>query len=515
MKNIKEILRLASTGSFSVRQIAKSCNCSPSTVTAVLERASNAEIEKDWPLIRSMSDEELEAKLYPDEHYRTERPLPDMNFIHSELKRKGVTLQLLWQEYLEHYPDGLGYSQFCDYYHKWRGKRELSMHQIHKAGEKTYVDWVGPTMNVIDRRTGEVQTAYLFVGVLGASELFFTEAFPAMDMACWITAHVHMFEYFGGTTDILVPDNLKTGVKQSCYYSPEIHPTYLEMARHYGMAVIPARIRKPKDKSLAEYSVQLVERWIMAKHRNDTYFSFHELNRMIRKELDSANERPFQKMEGSRRSVFEQTERHVLHPLPLRPYEMAEFKEARVAPDYHIEFKGNFYSVPYRFVKDSVEIRATHKTIEILRGGKRIASHSRIHPDNRHGYNTIPDHMPESHRFQAEWTPERLVEWADKIGPYTAEYINILLNRRQHPQQSFRLCLGILKFADRYSKNTMERACLQAKEYHRYSYKDFKILIENLPHATIESETSIPSHQNIRGKEYYRKVVNGGVSDAD
>jgi transposase len=515
MKNIKEILRLASAGTFSARQIAKSCNCSPSTVTAILERAKNAELGMDWPLINQMSDDELEAKLYPDEHYHSERPIPDMNFIHSELKKKGVTLQLLWQEYLEHYPDGLGYSQFCDYYQKWRGKRNLSMHQIHKAGEKTYVDWVGPTMKVIDRCTGEILPAYLFVGVLGASELFYTEALPSMDMASWITAHVHMFEYFGGTTEILVPDNLKTGVKQSCYYSPEIHPTYLEMARHYGMAVIPARVRKPKDKSLAEYSVQLVERWIMAKHRDDTYFSFHELNRMIRQELDAANDRPFQKMEGSRRSVFEQAERHMLHPLPRRPYELAEFKEARVAPDYHVEYKGNFYSVPYRFVKDTVEIRATAKTIEVLRGGKRIAAHSRILPDDKHRYNTIPDHMPESHRFQAEWTPERLIQWADKIGPDTSAYINVLLSRRQHPEQSFRLCLGILKFADKYGRPTMERACRQAKEYRRYSYKDFKILIETLPPITKEPEEIIPFHQNIRGKEYFRQVVNGGVNDAD
>ena len=514
MKNIKEILRLASAGTFSARQIAKSCNCSPSTVSAVLERAKNAELDTEWPVINEMSDDELETRLYPDEHYCSNRPIPDMNFIHAELKKKGVTLQLLWQEYLEHYPDGLGYSQFCDYYLKWRGKRNLSMHQIHKAGEKTYVDWVGPTMQVIDRQTGEIQNAYLFVGVLGASELFYTEAFPSMEMTSWITAHVHMFEYFGGTTEILVPDNLKTGVKQSCYYAPEIHPTYLEMARHYGMAVIPARVRKPKDKSLAEYSVQLVERWIMAKHRNDTYFSFRELNRMIRQELDAANERPFQKMEGSRRSVFEMTERHTLHPLPLRPYEMAEFKEARVAPDYHVEYKGNFYSVPYRYVKDTVEIRATAKTIEVLRSGKRIASHSRIVPDGKHRYNTLPDHMPESHRFQAEWTPERLLQWALKIGPETEKYINILLSRHAHPQQSFRLCLGILKFTDKYGNKAMEKACHQAIELCRYTYKDFKILIENLP-PVAEEETMIPAHQNIRGKDYYRQVVNGGAEYAD
>lgn len=293
-----------------------------------------------------------------------------------------------------------------------------------------------------------------------------------------------------------------------------IHPTYLEMARHYGMAVIPARVRKPKDKSLAEYSVQLVERWIMAKHRNDTYFSFRELNRMIRQELDAANERPFQKMEGSRRSVFEMTERHTLHPLPLRPYEMAEFKEARVAPDYHVEYKGNFYSVPYCYVKDTVEIRATAKTIEVLRSGKRIASHSRIVPDGKHRYNTLPDHMPESHRFQAEWTPERLLQWALKTGPETEKYINILLSRHAHPQQSFRLCLGILKFTDKYGNKAMDKACHQAIELCRYTYKDFKILIENLP-PVAEEETMIPAHQNIRGKDYYRQVVNGGAEYAD
>ncbi len=333
MKNIKEILRLASLRTFSERQIAKSCNCSPSTVAAVIERARKADIEFNWPIINDIPENELEHKLYPEEHYKTKRPLPDTDSIHKEMKKKGVTMQLLWQEYIERYPDGVSYSQFCDYYLKWRGKRQLSMHQIHKAGEKTFVDWVGPTMKVTDRQTGDVIPAYLFVGVLGASELFYTEAFPSMDMQCWITAHVHMFQYFGGTTEILVPDNLKTGVKESNYFEPSIHPTYLEMARHYGIAVIPARVRKPKDKSIAEYSVQLVERWIMAKHRNDTYFSFHELNKMIRQELDQANDRPFTKMEGSRRSVFEATEKFLLQPLPMIPFEFAEYKQARVAPE--------------------------------------------------------------------------------------------------------------------------------------------------------------------------------------
>ena len=514
MKNIKEILRLSSRGTLSDRQIAKSCGCSPSTVAAVLERARKADMAVDWPLISTMSEAELEQKLYPDEHYHTERPLPDMNFIHTELKRKGVTLQLLWQEYIERFPDGVGYSQFCDYYLKWRGKRNLSMHQIHKAGEKTYVDWAGPTMKVCDRETGEIMPAFFFVGTLGASELLYAEAFPSMDMQCWITGHVHMFQYFGGTTEILVPDNLKTGVKDSCYYQPKIHPTYLEMACHYNTVVIPARVRKPRDKSLAEYAIQLVERWIMAKHRDDIYFSFYELNRMVKTELDAANNRPFAKMDGCRRSVFEATERQALKPLPLRPYEYAEFKQARVAPDYHVEFKGNYYSVPYSFVKDVVEIRATSKTIEVLRGGKRIASHSRINPDDRHGYSTLPDHMPDNHRKMVEWTPERLLKWADKIGPNAVAYISMLLKLKQHPEQSFRLCMGILKLSEKYGNKVFDTACQRAIQAKRRSYKDFKVLIETIP-AESNPERTIPSHRNIRGKEYYRKVVNGGVPDAD
>lgn len=515
MKNIKEILRLASLGTLSDRQIAQSCRCSPSTVAAVLQRARDSRLDLEWPLLNQLSDDELSQKLYPDEHYHSDRPLPDMNYIFTEMLQPGVTLQLLWQEYLEKYPSGIGYSQFCDYYLQWRKKRNLSMHQFHKVGEKTYVDWAGPTMKVVDRATGEVSEAYIFVGALGASELLYAEAFPSMEMENWITGHVHMFQYFGGTTQILVPDNLKTGVKSASFYSPEINPTYQDMARYYGIAVIPARVRKPKDKSLAEYSVQLVERWIMAKHRKDTYFSFYELNRMIRKEVDAANNKPFQKMEGSRRSVFEEKERSALRPLPFKPYELVEFKEAKVAPDYHVEYKGNFYSVPYRYVKDVVEIRATVSTIEILFKGQRIASHERIRPDSKHKYNTIPDHMPDAHRYQAEWTPERLIHWAEKIGPETSAYISMLLKLRQHPEQIFRLCMGVLKFAEKVGNETMERACWQATELHRTSYKDFKMILDNLPMTEQDSEKAIPVHSNIRGKEYYRHVVNGGDSYAD
>lgn len=510
MKNIKEILRLASDGYLSVRQMAKSCSCSPSTVSAVLERARSANLTLDWPMIHNMSDSELEDKLYPDENYRTERPLPDMNFIHREMKKKGVTLQLLWQEYLEQYPDGLGYSQFCDYYLKWRGKRNISMHQIHKAGEKCYVDWVGPTMKTVDRRTGKISPAYLFVGALGASELFYTEAFPSMELEHWINAHVHMFTYFGGVTEIIVPDNLKAGVTKACYYEPEIQPTYLEMARHYHTAIIPARVRKPQDKSLAELTVQLVERWIVAKYRNETFFSLYELNKTIRKELDAANLRPFQKMDGCRRSVFEKTEKQLLRPLPIRSYEMTVFVNARVGLDYHVEFKGNFYSVPFQFVKDEVLIRATSGTIEILKDNKRVASHPRIKPDKKFGYNTLPEHMPEKHRFQAEWTPERLIKWAEKIGPDTTAYVDKVIQSRPHPEQGFRACLGILKLSNTYGEAVLEKACTQALEYRKYSYKALKIIIDNLPDIPLDTEQPTPEHSNVRGSEYFRQIVNGG-----
>lgn len=340
MRSIKEILRLVHEGNLSIRQIAKSCNCSPTTITAIIERYKNANIP--YLAIKTMDDAELEAKLYPQEINSSKKSLPDMDYIHKELKRKGVTLQLLWQEYKEAYPDGLMYSQFCDHYLKWRKLRNISMHQIHRAGEKTFIDWAGATMSVTDPATGESMDAYLFIGVLGASDLIYTEASLSQDLECWIGAHVRMFEYFQGITEIIVPDNLKTGVKKPCYYEPEIHPTYLEMATHYGTVIVPARVRKPKDKPLAENGVLIVERWIIAKLRNQIFFSLYDLNKAIREELELINNKPFQKMEGSRRILYETIDKPALKPLPVMPYEYAVWKKATVNIDYHVEYEGNY-----------------------------------------------------------------------------------------------------------------------------------------------------------------------------
>lgn len=506
MKNTKEILRLASDGNFTIRQIAKSCSCSPSTVTTIIERAKNAEIALDWPMINNFTESELESKLYPPEIHRTDKPLPDMNFIHKELKKKGVTLQLLWQEYIEKNPDGVRYSMFCDHYRKWRELRNVSMHQIHKAGEKGFVDWVGQTMGVINRETGDIQPAYLFVGALGASDFFYTEAFPSMTLEYWIKAHINMFNYFGGVPEIIVPDNLKTGVKKPSYYEPEIHPTYLDMARYYDTVIIPARVRKPKDKPIAENTVLLVERWICAKYRNHQFFSFYELNSTIRRELDRANSTPFQKMEGSRKILFETIEKHLLKPLPMRSYELATFKIARVNIDYHIEFDGNYYSVPYQLIKQEIEIRATTSIVEILHNGSRVAIHSRVEVGN-YRYTTLPEHMPDKHRCYSEWNDERIIHWAESIGPNTASFVEHLMNAKQHSEQSYRACMGVISLGKKFNTTMLEKAAGIALDSKRYSYRSVKSIIETLPVGNNSNEENPIVHKNIRGASYYSQEV--------
>jgi transposase len=346
-------------------------------------------------------------------------------------------LQLLWQEYKEQYPEGLGYTQFCDHYATWRKLRRISMHQIHRAGEKLFVDWAGLTNPIVDRKTGEVHDAYFFVAVLGASNMFYTEPFLSQDLFCWTQAHVNAFEYFGGVPEILVPDNLKSGVKKTCYYEPEINQTYLELAQHYGCAIIPARVRKPKDKAPAEKEVQDVERWIIAKLRHRTFFSLVELKQVVGELMEQANYRPFQKREGSRRTWFESIEKSALKPLPAVSYEFAVWKRAKVNIDYHVEFEKNFYSVPYQLVKQDVELRVTAKVVEIFHNHRRITSHQRQITKQYH-YATIAEYMPSKHRQYGEWTPERIINWSTTIGNATANLVQEIMARKGHPEQAFR-----------------------------------------------------------------------------
>lgn len=508
MQNIREILRLIHEGNLSNRQIAKSCHCSPTTIGAIIARYQEKNLT--WPEVLQMDDTELESKLYPQEINSSKRPLPDYDYIHKELMRKGVTLLLLWQEYKEKFPDGVQYTQFCDHYLTWRKLRNISMHQIHRAGEKMFVDWAGLTGSIVDRETGEIKPVYFFVAVLGASKLFYTEPFLSMDLFCWIQGHVHAFEYFGGSTEIIVPDNTKTGVKKPCYYEPEINPTYLEMAKYYGAAVIPARIRKPKDKSPVEKEVQDVERWIIAKLRNRTFFSLYELKQAVQELLEEANNRPFQKREGSRRTLFEAIEKSSLKPLPVESYEFAIWNRARVNVDYHLEFDKNYYSVPYQLVKQEVMVRATGKTIEIFHKHKRIASHARL-SGKKYSYVTLPEHMPPHHRQFGEWTPERIVNWSKTVGPNTANLVQKIMTKKVHPEQAFRACMGIIRLSKSYTKQRVENASKRALTYGAISYQSIlSILQKNLDLEVIPEQTQSQPlyHENIRGSHYYTGEAN-------
>ena len=504
MRNIREILRLHFECSLSSRNIAAGCKCSYGTVLNILEKANTSGI--NWPLPAELSDKELEDKLYPGItiHPKSQRPLPNMEYLHKELSRKGVTLMLLWQEYKLGYPDGLMYSQFCEYYRQWAKKCDLSMRQVHKAGEKMFVDWAGTTMKVVGGETGEIKEASLFIAVLGSSGYTYVEGCLSQNIQSWIGAHSRAFGYFGGVPEIVVPDNLRTGVNKACRYEPEINATYQEMAHHYGTAVVPARARKPKDKSKAEGSVLLTERWIVAALRNQTFFSLGELNAAIRDKLEELNHKSFQKMAGSRRTLFETIDKPALKPLPIDHYEFAFWKKAKVNIDYHIEFEGNYYSIPYQLVGEYVELRISSSTLEVIHNHCRIASHRRTYGTRQHV--TIPEHRPANHRFYAEWTPQRLVKWAQDIGDNTACFVEALLNARRHPEQAFRSCLGIMRLGRSYPAERMERTAIRALTFGAISYKSFKAILEKgLDQVNPHEKAVIPTvtHDNIRGAAYF------------
>jgi transposase len=506
MRQIKEVLRLAWEVGLGAREVARSLAIAHPTVLRYLSRAREQGLS--WPLPAELSDTALEKRLCgpPSFSPASSRPLPDCAEIHQELKRKGVTLQLLWQEYKEAHPSGYQYTQFCDYYRKFVKKLDLSLRCVHKAGERLFVDYAGQTVPVIDPLTGEIRYAQIFVAVLGASNYTYAEAAHSQNLPSWIGAHIRAFEYFQGVPSIVVPDNLRSAVTRSCRYEPEINPTYHAMAVHYGVAILPARARAPKDKSKAEVGVLIVERWILARLRNRTFFSLAELNAAILGLLRRLNDRPFKKMEGCRRRLFEALDRPALKPLPEYRYEYAEWKKARVNIDYHIEVAGHYYSVPYSLVREEVEVRITATTVECFHKGERIASHPRSTQKGKH--TTQKEHRPLSHQRYLEWTPSRIIDWAARIGPATSRVIEEILNSRLHPEQGFRSSLGILRLAKSYSDGRLEAACQRAMAIRGYSYKSIaSILKHGLDQRPIAAETKprLPvEHPNIRGARYYQ-----------
>ncbi len=504
MKKINDVLRLHYEANLSHRKIARACGISKGIVSKYLALAKARGIP--WPLPEGWDESELEARLHPSIEKPARFVEPDFPTMHQELKRKGVTLQLLWSEYATaHETQAYRYSQFCHQYRRWRARQKRSMRQFHKAGEKLFIDYCGPTVPVVDRSTGEIHPAQVFVAVLGASSYTYAGATWSQKLPDWIASHQRAFRFFGGVCELLVPDNLLSGVSRACRYAPEPNETYQELARHYGTAILPARPYKPKDKAKAEVGVQVVERWILARLRHHTFFSLAELNQAIAELLTDLNERPFQKLPGCRRSAFESLDQAALKPLPAVPYEYAEWKQAKPGIDYHVEVNEHYYSVPHRWVGQVLDVRATATTIEVFHKGQRVASHPRAH---KRGFSTLSEHMPKAHRQHREWSPGRFLNWAKEIGPATLEVVKRQLEDRPHPEHGYRRCLGLLGHARRYSKPRLEAACERALRIHSPSYRSVtSILKQGLDQQPLpqdeEAQGELPLHTNVRGPGYY------------
>jgi len=505
MRNIQEVLRLKWEGHLSHRAIATSCGISPATVSDYLLRAQAAGLS--WPLAADLTEEALVARLFPTAMPAVGRtiPEPDWAQLHTELRRKGMTLRLLWVEYREAQATGYGYSQFCAHYREWTGHLQPTMRQNHVAGERLFVDYAGQTVPLVDPHTGEVQAAQIFVAVLGASSYTYVEAHLHQDLPNWIGAHVRAFAFLGGVTELLVPDNLKAAVRSPCRYEPDLNPTYYALAQHYGVAVLPARVRKPKDKASVEVGVQVVERWIVARLRHQTFFDVADLNGAIRVLLTELNDRPMRHLGQSRRQLFEALDRPALKPLPAQPYEFAIWKKARVHIDYHVEFDKHFYSVPFTLIHQEVDLRVTEHTVEIFSHQQRQAVHPRSALPGR--FTTQVAHMPPAHQACSEWSPERFQHWAEQVGTHTAQLIGLVLTARVHPQQAYRTCLGILGLAKRYTSTRLEAACHYALSAEIQSYKGLHHILEaqldHLPPVVASPASPVTDHANLRGPSYF------------
>lgn len=505
MLKAREILRLKHQLGLSLREIGKSCNCGKTTVSEVLERAKAAGIT--WPI--GLSDKQLMSLLYPlVEQQKNPVPEPNMEYIFLEMKKKHVTLMMLWEEYKNEHHDGIMYTQFCERYRKFKKVNQLEMHIEHKAGEEMQVDWAGTTLSYVDRGTGESHPAYIFVSVLPASNYPFAYAYGDTKLPNWIDAHVKAFEYFGGVPKVTIPDNTKTAVITPDLVDPLLNKTYHEMAQFYRTTLVPARSLKPKDKASDENMVGNISRRVIAALRNRRFFSLYEINQAIKQELNKFIHRSFQKIPGNRQIAFERIDKPALQSLPAKRYEFAEWKESKVAFNYHVEFEGFFYSVSFTYVGQPCSIRATIKTIEVFIAGERVAAHPRnFNPYKR--YTTLPEHMPESHKAIAGWNTDRFLSWAEKIGPHTRQLIQHVLESREYPVQTYRACMGIMRLSKSYPSEMMEKASQKALNQKTYSYKYISIILKQVTtDAGKPKAEKIIEHANIRGSQAY---TGGGI----
>lgn len=509
MRHVREILRLRAAG-LSYREIGRSLSISSSAAGEVIQRAHRAAVPMPAP--PELEDQELEERIYGSSRSIATRPVPLWSEVERELRRKGVTLQLLWQEYRERFPDGYSYSQFCERFSEHRRTRDLVLRQDHRAGEKLFVDFSGDGIRITDPPTGKEWEAPLFVAVLGASSYTYAEAFADQSKSSWIDGHIHTLEFLGGVPRVWVPDNDRSLVVSPSRYEPIINPTYARAAEHYGAVILPARPGKPRDKAKVEAGVYFAQRFILAALRNQRFFSLEEANRAIARLLRKLNERPFTKMDGSRRERFEQLDRPALQPLPAARYELEIWKKCRVHPDYHVEIEKHYYSVPYTLFHELLEARVTRSTVEVLHEGKRVASHARSFV--RFGHTTLEEHMPAQHRAHLAWNPARLKTWAqNQIGPATAALFEEIMNSRKHPEQGFRSCLGIMRLEKKYGAARLEAASQRALRTNSHGYRHVQaILASGLDQAVSQDESSLGAclvpivvrlHDNVRGASAY------------
>lgn len=511
MRLILELLRLDAEQHLSVRQIAASLGLPRSTVADYLRRFRDTGLP--WPLPADVDETSLEARLFgAGREPSPSRPLPDWATVHTEHKRPGVTRQLLWLEYKAAHPDGYQYTQFCDYYRRWLATIDPVLRQEYRAGERVFIDYAGQAMSVVDPTTGDVREAQIFVGALGASHYLYVEATWSQRLPDWIAAHVRMYEDFGGVPTLTIPDNLKTGVRHACFYEPVLNPTYQDLARHYGTTVLPTRPAAPQDKAKVETGVQLIERWVLAPLRNQVFFSLAELNQALAAQRRALNARPFQKLAGSRCTLFETLERPALRPLPATRYEYATWRKARVNIDYHVSVEHHAYSVPYTLVRQQVDVRLTATTVEILHRGRRVAAHVRSSVRGR--FTTDPTHRPKAHQRHVEWTPSRVMAWGTSLGPTIGQLVQQLLESFPHPEQGYRACLGLFSLGKRYGPARLEAACARALHAGTPRYRSVKsILVAGLDRVSPDAQRPLvlpPEHEHVRGPAYYAALTPGG-----
>jgi transposase len=505
MCKISEVLRQRLELKLSYRDIAASLGISISTIADYLSRAKAAGI--NWPLPAGLTEQELYDKLFlPVRVAYRKRQQPDWSYIHTELRKKGVTLQLLWREYREQCKDGLGYSQFCHLYADYNKSVSPTMRQIHKGGEKAFVDYAGMKVDWIEPSSGEIFQAEIFVGCLGASQYIFAEATRTQQLPDWLSSHIRMFEYFGGVPSILVPDNLRSGVTKAHRYDPDINANYQHFSEYYGVAIVPARSISPKDKAKVESGASIVERQILAPLRHVTFTSLGEINDAIKKGIERVNHQQFQKMDVTRRELFEELDKPALKKLPATRYEYASWKKVKINLDYHFVIDNCYYSVPYQYVGKRIEIRSTNNTIECFYENNRIAAHKRIH--KKFGFSTLYEHMPQAHLEQAKFSAQRILGWAAKVGEHALEFVQHMMKSRAFPEQAYRSCLGLLRLGKRYGDARLNKACHKALLAGASKYQQVEAILKNNLEEVSADNTYVNKntvvHENIRGPNFYK-----------